>query len=172
MYSFVFHRPCGRSCLERNNRCPLCGAHLTQFLILHRPFFRWRPVCRSLQRHRVGWLYFQQYILPTHPVRRVLHIAPEEWVKQAFHRLPGIAYVSMDLSASRVTVCANVEQLLFDSDRFDLVYCSHVLEHVPEDHAAMRELHRVLKPGQVAIILVPMWNEPTFENPNITDPIE
>ena len=38
---------------------------------------------------------------------------------------------------------------------FDVIYCSHVFEHIPDDRKAMRELFRVLKPGGWAILQVP-----------------
>lgn len=166
--------PSLRSVLFRGEQCecPLCGAHLSHFLVLHRPFFRWCPVCRSLQRHRFSWMSLQQYILPAYSIRWILHIAPEEALRRAFHRLPGVGYVSMDLYAADVLVRADVGRLPFDSGTFDLVYCSHVLEHIPDDRAAMQELWRVLRPGGIAIILTPLWDKPTFEDASITDPVE
>jgi SAM-dependent methyltransferase len=55
---------------------------------------------------------------------------------------------------------------------FDIVYCSHVLEHVPEDRKAMSEMFRVVKPGGWALIQVPVWKDDTIEDPSITDPGE
>jgi SAM-dependent methyltransferase len=102
----------------------------------------------------------------------VLHFAPEPALTQAFHRLPGITYVSLDLCNPRVTIRANAEHLPFTSEAFDLIYCSHVLEHVPDDRTAMHEMYRVMRCGGVAIILIPLWNKPTYEDQSITDPCE
>jgi SAM-dependent methyltransferase len=55
---------------------------------------------------------------------------------------------------------------------FDAILCSHVLEHVPDDHRAMRELARILKPDGWALFMVPMKRETTIEDPSITDPVE
>jgi ubiquinone/menaquinone biosynthesis C-methylase UbiE len=55
---------------------------------------------------------------------------------------------------------------------FDAIYCSHVLEHVPDDRRAMREFCRVLKPGGWAILLVPITAQKTFEDPTVVDPAE
>ena len=176
LFAAFFFRlsPDVRSFLFKGKRheCPICGAHVTHFLVLHRPFFRWRPVCRSLQRHRTSWLYIRQYILPMRTIQQVLHIAPETALAQALYRLPGIDYVSMDLYDPHVRVRANAEYLPFASHSFDLIYCSHVLEHVPDDRAAMGEMCRILRSGGVAIVLTPLWDKPTFEDPDVTDPVE
>jgi len=44
----------------------------------------------------------------------------------------------------------------FKDGAFDLVVCVHVLEHVPDDRKAIREMVRVLKPGGMALLLVPI----------------
>jgi ubiquinone/menaquinone biosynthesis C-methylase UbiE len=55
----------------------------------------------------------------------------------------------------------------FDDRSFDVLYCSHVLEHVPGDHKAMQECYRVLKSGAWAALMVPIFREPTVEDPSI-----
>lgn len=65
----------------------------------------------------------------------------------------------------------DITTIPFNDHTFDLILCSHVLEHVPNDHQAMRELYRVLKPGGIALILVPIQGEHTFEDATITDPL-
>jgi predicted SAM-dependent methyltransferase len=68
----------------------------------------------------------------------------------------------------------DVTDIRFPDGAFDVVYCSHVLEHVLEDKRAMREFYRVLKVGGWAIILVPIFpgRLETFEDPSVTDPAE
>ena len=54
---------------------------------------------------------------------------------------------------------------------FDAVICNHVLEHVPDDRAAMRELRRILRPGGIAVLMVPFRpDRQTYEDPTIVDP--
>jgi SAM-dependent methyltransferase len=62
----------------------------------------------------------------------------------------------------------------FADDSFDCILCSHMLEHVPDDLTAMREMFRVLKPGRWAILQVPLGRgrDETFEDPTITSPAE
>jgi len=53
--------------------------------------------------------------------------------------------------------------------------CNHVMEHVKDDIAAMKEIYRVLKPGGWAIIQVPFFNpqiDITYEDPSVLDPKE
>jgi len=50
-----------------------------------------------------------------------------------------------------------VEELPWDAERFDLITCLDVLEHVPEDHRALVELRRVCKPGGWLLATVPAY---------------
>jgi SAM-dependent methyltransferase len=67
-----------------------------------------------------------------------------------------------------------VQRLPFRDGAFDALLCHHVLEHVPDDRAAMRELRRVLRPGGWAILQSPIRSrlEATLEDPAVTDPRE
>jgi SAM-dependent methyltransferase len=56
------------------------------------------------------------------------------------------------------------------ANSFDVVYCSHVLEHVPDDRAAMRELRRALSPNGWAVFMVPITAPVSFEDPHVTRP--
>ncbi len=152
--------------------CPLCGSHISGFLTLYRPYHRWCPVCRSLQRHRLIWLLFERHQLITaEKPQAMLHVAPEPGLAQRFAPMPHLRYVTADLSAPSTTVRCDITAIPFEANSFDIILCSHVLEHVPNDHQAMRELYRVLKLGGTALILVPVKGEHTFEDPSITDPL-
>jgi SAM-dependent methyltransferase len=49
----------------------------------------------------------------------------------------------------------SITAMLFEPATFDIILCSEVLEHVPEDDKAVSELRRVLKPGGVLVATVP-----------------
>ena len=60
--------------------------------------------------------------------------------------------------------------LALPDDTFSLIWCSHVLEHIEDDHKAMSEMFRVLHPSGLAIILIPVKGEMTYEDPSIKLP--
>jgi SAM-dependent methyltransferase len=72
----------------------------------------------------------------------------------------------------RAMVRMDITDIQYPKDTFDVIYCSHVLEHVVDDRKAMREFHRVLRPDGWALLLVPITVEKTFEDPSVTDPEE
>ena len=103
----------------------------------------------------------------------MLHVAPEAVLRERLRAIPGVTYVSGDLSAESGPERIDVTALRFDDSTFDLVICNHVLEHVPDDRRAMREIARVLKPGGEAILLVPdVATLETDEDLSIVDPTE
>lgn len=66
---------------------------------------------------------------------------------------------------------ADVTQLQFEDNQFDIVLANHVMEHIPDDKAAMAELFRVLKAGGTAILQIPYSENllHTIETPHIND---
>ena len=155
------------------HECPICQTQLRQFLPLYRPSMHWCPVCRSLQRHRLVWLFLQSDAIQIeHVQRRLLHFAPEPCLAEQFAKRPNLDYVSADLFDRAAMLRLDLCNIDLPDASFDMVYCSHVLEHVPDDRRAMREIRRVLKPGGIALILVPIIADHTFEDPSVTDPAE
>ncbi len=152
--------------------CPCCRSHLRAFASYGdrpRPDALC-PVCGALERHRLASLFLDGREDLLGGLRRILHVAPEPPVARLLQNFAEEAYVSVDLSPDGVAVQADLTRMPFPSQSFDCVYCSHVLEHVPEDGRAMAELHRVLRPGGWALIQVPVRRERTIEDPAITSP--
>ncbi len=118
------------------------------------------------------WLFFDRNPGLLAPGLRMLHIAPEESLRRRFEQVAGL-YVSGDLHATFGDEIIDITNLPFADDAFDAVICNHVLEHVPNDRAAMLELRRVMVPGGWAILLVPdVVAEHTFEDAAVVDPAD
>ena len=155
--------------------CPCCQAHLRRFKpfgVVPRPE-ACCPVCWSLERHRLINLYMTQKTdLLDGRRKRMLHVAPEPQLSWWFQAQPHIDYLSADLFAVNAMVKMDITDIQYPDDSFDVIYCSHVLEHVPDDRKAMREFRRVLRPGGWAILQVPITADVTFEDPTVTTPAE
>jgi SAM-dependent methyltransferase len=127
------------------------------------------PRCDSRARHRFVWLYLLQSGLLRRGVR-LLHLAPEAGLARRL--APATDYLAADLEARPDMVQADVTDLPFVDGLFDLILCSHVLEHVPDDAAAIAEIFRVLTTAGVALIQTPVNYDQvvTYEDPNEADP--
>jgi predicted SAM-dependent methyltransferase len=130
------------------------------------------PSCGARERHRHLWLYLRDKTDFFSERLRVLHFAPERPLEQRFAALSNLDYVSTDLDRSRAMVKADITALPFSDRSFDVILCSHVLEHVVDDRRALRELFRVLKPSGWAVVQVPTSRRlsETFEDPTIVSP--
>jgi len=135
--------------------CPVCGASARRFLAfgLHRRRNAECPSCGSVERHRLLWLYLSRHTDLARGRHRVLHTAPEPCLADALARLPNLRTRSVDGFNPHADVRADLTDLPFADRRFDVVLSSHVLEHIPDDRRAMREICRVLKPGGTLWIL-------------------
>jgi SAM-dependent methyltransferase len=103
----------------------------------------------------------------------VLHFAPENCLRKRLSVELQSRYVTTDLRRHDVTTNQDITNMTFDDGSFATVICSHVLEHIPDDQRALRELHRVIRPGGTALIQVPLsLDAPTDEDPTVTDPAE
>jgi SAM-dependent methyltransferase len=147
--------------------CPLCGFH-GYFTAFGSPP-RWDaqcPSCGSLERHRLFALSLQG----THISGAVLHFAPEPAIA-AFLQKYHVQYTSADLLRSDVDRNWNIEDVDCPNSQYDVIVCSHVLEHV-NDRKALQELHRILRPGGVLLVMVPIVEgcEETYEDETVTDP--
>jgi SAM-dependent methyltransferase len=122
-------------------------------------------------RHRAMLLYLRDVVGVGQASCRVLHIGPERALQRWLTAADGVSYVAVDLDSPLATLRADVTRLPFEEGSFDLILCSHVLEHVPDDRAAIAELFRVLRPDGTAIIQVPP--DPvaeTFEDLSVSSP--
>lgn len=129
------------------------------------------PSTLSLERHRLLWLYLQHKTDFFTAPKKVLHFAPEQCFLKRFRKLPHLNYTTTDLNSPIADVKADICNLPFKDNSYDIIFCNHVLEHIPDDTKAMQELYRVLKPGGYGIFQIPqdLNRELTFEDDSITD---
>jgi SAM-dependent methyltransferase len=152
--------------------CPCCGRSFARFLPYNgKPASRC-PGCRSAARHRALWLFLERETELFSAPHRVLHFAPERAIGSRLAALPDLEYVSADVRPGAAMEVLDITAIARPDASFDAVICSHVLEHVPDDRAAMREMLRVLVPGGRAYLQQPVepgWDG-TYEDPSIVDP--
>lgn len=157
-------------------RCSVCGFRARRFEphgLTQRPNARCGR-CGALERHRFIWSMLSRetdLFLPN-SARNVLHFAPEKCFEPRFRAILGSGYSTADLMPGRADETLDITDLALPDATVDVVLCSHVLEHVPDDQSAMREIRRVLSPTGWAMICVPMHEGPTFEDSTITGPAE
>ena len=132
------------------------------------------PSTLSLERHRLLWLYLKNETDFFTAPKKVLHIAPEQCFLKLFKQQENLEYLTADLHSPIADVKADICNLPFENNTYDVVFCNHVLEHIEDDKKAMSELLRVLKPGGMGIFQIPqeLDREKTYEDFTITSPDE
>jgi len=160
-----------------NVTCPVCERSFSKFLsygseVTHRENVLC-PYDLTLERHRLMWLYLKnESNFFTSEKLNVLHIAPEQCFHKTFKSQANLEYLTGDLLSPIADMHFDLHSIPLEDNRFDVVFCNHVLEHVDDALQCMRELYRVLKPGGWGIMQVPqdMTREETYEDPTIVTP--
>ncbi len=129
------------------------------------------PSTLSLERHRLLWLYLKNETDYFSAPKKVLHFAPEQAFYKLFRNQKNLDYTTTDLLSPLADVKADICNLPFGDNTYDVILCNHVLEHIPDDTKAMQELYRVLKPGGMGIFQIPqdLNRAATFSDDSITD---
>ena len=169
--------------IGKGKECPLCGCRRRKFLPYGYVTQRENalcPNCLALERHRTLWLWLLResdigrgaMALP-----RLLHVAPEVALMRKFSKIYASQpekYVTADLESPLADMHFDIQHIPLEDESFDAVICNHILEHVEDDHQAMREILRILRKGGWGVILSPidMQREETFEDDTITDEAE
>lgn len=123
------------------------------------------PSCGSLERHRIQYLVMQIVLEGLNPHEMaMLHFAPEAFLRDLFSVRFKI-YETADLTMKNVDHRVDLQNLPLENSTYDLVFASHVLEHIPNDIEAIKEIRRILKPTGIAILPVPVVAEKTIEYP-------
>ena len=131
------------------------------------------PSTLSLERHRLMWLFLRDEtdFFTSKQKQKVLHIAPEQCFLDIFRNQNNLDYTTSDIKSPIADVKADICNLPFENNCYDIIFCNHVLEHIADDTRAMQELFRVLKPGGMGIFQIPqdLSRKKTFEDNTIVD---
>ncbi|MDD3013581.1 MAG: methyltransferase domain-containing protein [Candidatus Gastranaerophilales bacterium] len=156
--------------------CPICEKTSRKFI----PYIRNLkvnarcPKCKSLDRHRLLWLYFKDNPGLFKKKMNILHFAPEPCFENQFSKMKNINYITADLDPEAAMVQMDITNINYTNNYFDGIICNHVLEHVEDDIKAMQESYRILKPGGWAVLMIPVDvnRQETFEDFSIVTPEE
>ena len=149
--------------------CPVCNHSVSYF----KPYDAiWPerqneicPICNAFSRHRFLWLCMRKENVMKKGAL-LLQFAPNDCLTERFKRSK-IKVVTTDLHLENVDIQADICNLPMKDNTYDIAVCSMVMEHIPDDRQAMREVCRVLKPEGKAFIIVPIYDE-TFEDDSVT----
>lgn len=130
------------------------------------------PSCKSRERHRLFYLAHQAGAI-SFKDKDVLHFAPEGIVRKLIESDGPRSYLSADIEPGLADTVLNIEAIELPAASLDRIICFHVLEHV-DDGLALKEMYRVLRPGGVVAVMVPIiegWSQ-TYENPLVQSPLD
>ena len=162
-----------------NVECPVCERSFRKFLsygsdVAHRENVLC-PYDLTLERHRLMWLYLKNHSdFFTAKDLKVLHIAPEQCFHKGFKAQENLDYLTGDLVSPIADMHFDLHSIPLEDNRFEVIFCNHVMEHVDDAIKCMIELYRVMKPGGWGIMQVPqdLDRDVTYEDASITSPEE
>ena len=159
----------GKSC-----HCPVCDSQIRKYESFGHIARSWCPVCASMKWQRLGWIFLEKRTNLFDGIpKKMLHIAPEVSFEPRLKQVASLDYVTGDLYNPNVMVKMDVTDIPFDENSFDAIFCSHVMEHIPDDLQALKEFFRVLNPGGWAVFIVPIrMHKMTDADLDVTDPKE
>lgn len=144
--------------------CTACGSDVVGFF-RYGENARWGcPACGASPRQRLVAHLLDTGVLAIPAAGSVLHIAPNEAGLVERFKTRATDYVPADLHPDVYDLPGVIalDLMQFDMpERFDVIYASHVMEHVDDDAHVLANMFRALKPGGEAWLIVPLWDRPT-----------
>lgn len=148
--------------MKRTLTCIICGYSGYFYSCYGRDDARC-PNCLSLERHRHQWFVAQnEKVLARARPGPILHFAAEMWLAPLLKQIG--PYISVDLNKRRKPrpdIVADARRLPFSDNQFTLVWASHLLEQIVDCNVAICEIFRILKPGKIAVLDVPIFGPTT-----------
>ena len=103
----------------------------------------------------------------------ILDFSPSRNLFKKFRKLDNINYFSTDISGDFIAEYSfDINNISSEDNKFNLILCFHILEHIQDDIKAMQELYRILITNGHCLIQTPFKEGSIYENPNIIEPKE
>jgi SAM-dependent methyltransferase len=165
----LFRKFYGVLYLGNKHECNVCNKKLKVFVPLETNDLLC-PFCGSLARNRRLWDLLNK---EGHVKGKTLHFSPSRSLYRNLKKVKSIDYYSSDFEneflADYKFDITNINQ---ESEKFDIIICYHILEHIIDDHKAMAELYRILKPTGKIYIQTPFKEGDIYEDFSIVLPEE
>jgi hypothetical protein len=160
------------TCRGKGVVCTVCNQEFRKFCDTEDPNDFICSNCGAHSRHRLLVLYLRHQTRFFVDHLRVLHFAPEAALRDKFSAIHNHSYLAADLNSELASIKIDITSIGLAGNSIDAILCYHVLEHILEDQKAMREMHRVLRPGGWAILQPPIdySRENTYEDASIVSP--
>lgn len=168
-YDFLLRRLIGITYSGNSHHCEICKTNLKCFVKIQSNDLLC-PACGS--RSRTRRLYHM--LLNENALQgNVLHFSPSRSLYRIFKKVSSMVYFSTDFENEFVAdYSVDIRKNYFESNFFKTIICYHILEHVPEDLLAIKELFRVLSPNGKCYIQTPFKEGNIYEDDSKTTRLE
>lgn len=154
--------------------CNLCGWAGRRFYPNTGPGYNERdsicPGCLASDRYRTLFEILRECTSIFEESNRIVEVAPLRSLEKVFLTHSGLNYTSFDIERHAMER-GDITKMRFDDHSVNWFICFHVLEHIPDEVAALTEIHRVLTAGGSAVFQVPIdWGAATTREYPAPDP--